>query len=70
MTLDPGLIEGEIAITVADARKKIAVLTNKPLTAVKAAHLKYGRTRGIRGRPKKWNFSILKSFIFFSRGWS
>ncbi len=54
---DPTKIEGGVAMNVGAARKKVARLTNKPLTAVKAAHLKYSRWRGVRGRPKKRNFS-------------
>ena len=38
---------------VSAARKKIALSIDKSLTAVKAAHLKYGQCKGVRGRPKK-----------------
>jgi hypothetical protein len=53
MMMDPDYIEGDIAETITAARNKIALLTDNTLTAVKAAHLKYGLCRGVRGRPKK-----------------
>ena len=53
LMVDPRKIEGGVAMNVGAARKKVARLTNKPLAAVKAAHLKHSRWRGVRGRPKK-----------------
>ena len=44
---------GRYVESVSAARKKIALSLGKSLTAVKAAHLKYGQHKGVRGRPKK-----------------